>query len=209
MTMPSNRLDRFTANLALNGFLFPIIACGMLEAQLFKVNAGIRPHLIVTIVGGIICVIALRRCRVWWPGLVGDRPGTPLSLNTYSARQLFSCAMLAGAGVVLGLISKSGSSFLFALLIMGLMFAPWSRIELCRAHFFAASASMAAGAILSHVLIKGDSSYLIIFFDAWALLISGIAALLGTYRKPYAMPQEATRTPELDQRPGEDATAHN
>jgi hypothetical protein len=117
--------------------------------------------------------------------------------------------MLAGAGVVLGLISKSGSSFLFALLIMGLMFAPWSRIELCRAHFFAASASMAAGAVLSHVLIKGDSSYLIIFFDAWALLISGIAALLGTYRKPYAMPQEATRTPELDQRPGEDATAHN
>ncbi|MCS0587609.1 hypothetical protein ACFQ09_01600 [Massilia norwichensis] len=208
MTMYIRRIDRFTANQAFNAFVFMVIGWVMLEGQLFKVGAGIRPQLIAMGIGGIICTIALRRCRVWWPDSVGDRSSAPLLRNIFNKRNLFSCAMLAGIGVLLGLNAKSDSCFLFALLIMALTFAPWSRIEFCRKHVFISITSLLLGAVASYVSMKGSSNVLTTLFNAWVLWTSGIAAVLSTYRKPHEMPKEVTGTPELDQRAAKDAAAH-
>jgi len=182
--MNNRKIDRLTSNLSFNAFFFSILGWGLFEMLLFQQGAGIRPHFMVTLVGGIICAIALWRCRVWWPGFGSSGFRIGPSSHGSGIKDAFSFLVLAGIGALVGLSAKSGSCFIFMLCLAGLNLFPWSRISFCLRHFFISCAVLTLGA--GGILMSGGASlepfpYL---FDAWALWAIAASTVLVTYRKP-------------------------
>lgn len=203
--MINRKIDRLTSNLAFSAFFFSILGWFLFETLLFQRGAGLRPHLMVTLIGGIISTIALRRCRVWWPGFGNSGSGMRVSMNEYGIKDLFSSLVLAGIGALVGLSAKSGSCFLFVLCVAGLNPLPWSRISFCQRHFFISNVVLTLG--VGGVLMSGEDSLepFLYMFDAWALWAIAISTVLATYRKPGAAIVEA----HISLRPAEDVVMRN
>lgn len=190
--MIRRKIESATANLTFSVFFCSILGWLAFEILLFQRGAGIRLHLVVTLIGGIISNLALRRCRTWWPGFGRSNSGTRVSSRDYGASDVLPCLALAGIGGLWGLSITFGSYSLFSFCLAGLILFPWSRISFCLRHFFISNAMLAlgAGAILmsgGHLATEGNVVVLFPYvFNAWALWIIAVSLVVLTYRKPGA-----------------------
>jgi hypothetical protein len=211
--MIRRKIDSITANLTFSAFFCSILGWGLFEIMLFQRSGGIRSHLMVTLIGGIISTLALRRCRTWLPGLGSVNPCTQISSNGYGAKDVFPCLALAGIGGLWGLSIKSGSCSFFAFCLAGLIFFPWSKINFCLRHFFISSAALAVGAggaLLSRGALVPGGTLVDLFpyiFDAWTLWVMAVSLVLTTYRKPGATMGEGPK--KVHPQSSDDAMAPN
>lgn len=187
--MVCRKIDSATANLTFSVFFCSILGWGVFEILLFQHGGGIRLHLTVALIGGMISSLALRRCRAWWPGFGSSNPGAQVSSGGHSGSDVLPCLALAGIGGLWGLSIKSGSCTLFTFCMAGLIFFPWSRISFCLRHFFISSAVLALGAgaplVSGGVLAPGGNPVALFpyMLDAWALWVIAVLLVGLTYRK--------------------------
>jgi hypothetical protein len=70
MAYKRNLTERLTTNMAFSAFLFSLCGWGLIEAQLLMARAGLRSHLVMTLVAFSVAAVAFRRYRGWWPSCV-------------------------------------------------------------------------------------------------------------------------------------------
>jgi FtsH-binding integral membrane protein len=108
--------------------------------------------------------------------------------RTDSPRRAFS-ATRAGLAIVpsifggmIGFLVALGSTVLLALFAAACLFAPWSRIPLCRRHPGWASLSMCCGGALALAICHDRVDPMFLPVAAWVLGVSALAALVWTMR---------------------------
>lgn len=202
-TMTTRKAAATSANLAFTGFLFSILAFTLAEALNAKANAGLRQHVVTASIGVLVSAVALRRCRLTWPGLANPKAQVPGHAAAWNRTDAAAGLLLIVIGSALALLTRTGSLTLFGLGAVCISMTPWSRIPLCRHHFFASCATvLISGACgLVFAVRPTDSLYLVLV--TWALsVISCAAVLFAAFAKVTGegdtqLRREASATPEL------------
>jgi hypothetical protein len=183
MTVENSGVAPATANFAFSAFLFSVFGWALLETQLFNAAAGVGGHLFISAFGLAITAIALRRCRLWWPLFADAGEGAKRSSTRDHIGDVIGCVALVAAGCVLGLSAKTGSIALFAICAGAFSLVPWSRIGLCRRHFFISCAMLGTGAASILVVARDTRHPLIYLLWAWIFWVIALSELLVTWNR--------------------------
>lgn len=147
--MRSARTRTCATNGLFAAFIMAGLGSGLLHAWAVQARASGTIHLLAAIPGVAICAIVLYRYARHWPArvtpLYSKRRRGPLPLAAAAAA---GCALLFGAGLAMALAVAAGSAALLVLVALGLGVLPWTRIAVCRDHFFMSAAIVGAGAAL-------------------------------------------------------------
>jgi hypothetical protein len=107
-------------------------------------------HVLAAIPGMVLSGVTLHRYRQHWPvnatGCAGQQK------LAWDYRAIASYLILVATGFSIALFISGGSLFLLALATMGMVFVPWTKMAVCRGHFFFASALVCAAALLGLVM---------------------------------------------------------
>jgi hypothetical protein len=146
--MHSARTRTCATNGLFAAFIMAGLGSGLLHAWAVQARASGAVHLLIAIPGAAICAIVLYRYARHWPARVTPlyqkrRRGLPLG-----AAAAAGCALLFAAGLGMALAVAAGSAALFVPAALGLGILPWTRIAVCRDHFFLSAAIVGAGAAL-------------------------------------------------------------
>lgn len=171
------------ANFAFSAFLLSTAGWGLLEAQLSKGNGRIQGHLLACVFGLLLCAVAFRRCRLWWPTVAVPRAAADASGARFGRRDIVFCFALLAVGGVLSAVLRMGSIALLILCVGGIGVVPWAKISFCRRHFFLSWAILGVGTVAS-VLLSATGSHIPFpyLLSAWAMWIVATTLMLITYR---------------------------
>jgi hypothetical protein len=161
-------------NCAFSGFVFSIFGWALLHAWGFQVRAGAAMHVVTALFGLGLAAITFRRYRLYW-----ERPQSKEGFNISNAGW---CLLLLAIGNVLGQLVLAGWVLPLAIFSIGLNFVPWSKVPLCRRHFFA-SCTLIGVAIAGTLLVAGNASAGPMKFPiaSWVFWGSACVALLRKY----------------------------
>jgi hypothetical protein len=125
-----------------------------------------------------LCTMPLLRYR--GEGLLHASPKAVAGFA--SGKLVIACATLLACGVVLVNVMFSGSMFLLALVVAGLVWAPWHRIP-CQAELPTISAGIAAlGVGLAYATTRNLSVPIVQLMIGWLVSMGGCAALVRGMR---------------------------
>lgn len=175
MSIHGARSRTFATNILFPAISLAVIGWGLLHAWGINVNIGIRFHALAALPGLVLSGVALYRYRQHWPINATDCVGRQKLAWDYRAIALY--LMLVGTGFSIALLISGGSLFLLAMATMGTIFVPWTRIAVCRDHFFFASALVGAGALLGLVML-GRSVHPLYYPMVASLLLSVACTLV-------------------------------
>lgn len=199
--MTTNTSGLTSANLAFSGFLFSILSLVLVEALNFKANAGVRQHILAASVGLLISAVALRRCRIAWPGLVNKKE---LTCRDGARSPMVDAAgglLLTTMGAALALLTLTQSVTLFGIGALCISLTPWSRIPFCRNHFFSSCATVLISGACGLLIIRSPADPFILILAAWSMsMVACVAVLCAAFAKvPVARDprsQHEARVPE-------------
>lgn len=154
--MQSSRTRTWATNGLFGAFILALFGWGLLHAWAVQAGAARALHALIAIPGLAICAIVLYRYARHWPSRPASlyrerRHGVGLDGAAATGASLL---WIAGGGLALALSVDSPALLAPAALALGLL--PWTRLPVCRDHFFISSAAAGAGAVLGFVL-AGDS----------------------------------------------------
>jgi hypothetical protein len=137
--------DTCATNGLFAAFIMAGLGSGLSHAWAVQARASGATHLLIAIPGAAICAIVLYRYARHWPARV-----TPLYQKRRrgllpGAATAAGGALLFVAGLGMALVVAAGSAALLVLAALGLGILPWTRIAVCRDHFFVSAAIVGAG----------------------------------------------------------------
>jgi hypothetical protein len=109
----------------------------LIEAWLVSLQAIISLHLLASIPGIFLVYLSFRRLPKFRLRLF--QTGTATLGFRFTAADVCETLLLCGIGGLLGTLILTGWSFPVIVVAMGIHFAPWWRLRLCREHFLGAS----------------------------------------------------------------------
>jgi hypothetical protein len=137
-------------------FILAAFGAGLLHAWAVQARAEALIHVLIAIPGAALCAIVLYRYSRHWPArlapLYKKRRRGMRSLDAASA---LGSGMLLLTGIGLAFVIAAGSAVLLVLAALGLALLPWTRIAVCRNHFFVSAALVGTGAVLWLTLSAG------------------------------------------------------
>jgi hypothetical protein len=178
--MRSARTRTCATNGLFAAFIMAGLGSGLLHAWAVQARAGGMIHLLIAIPGVAICASVLYRYARHWPArvtpLYKKRRRGPLPLDAAAAA---GCALLFVAGLGMALVVAAGSAALLVLAALGLGVLPWTRIAVCRDHFFLSAAIVGAGAALglAHAAQPISQPY----YATGALFCLGLSGLMTVF----------------------------
>lgn len=172
MIKSSPRSRNLATNSLFGAFFLTLFGWGLLHAWGVHIHARVLTHILLAIPGLALAGVTLYRYRRHWPIDHGSR-------FHLDFRAISCCLLLAAAGLGLALFVIDGSIFLLALGALGMVLVPWTRISVCRTHFFISSAMMTAGAVSGLVLLSGSVHPLYYPLAAWVLLVIACTAVFS------------------------------
>ena len=147
----------FATNSLFSAFILSIFGWGLLHAWAVQVNARPLLHLLIALPCSAVSGIVLYRYARHWPARQDStgRRSTEGGLAPACRSTAWYCLLLLiGAGMAFLVLAGSALFLLLAALALGVL--PWSRIPVCRDHFFIAAATAAGGAALG-LAVSGTS----------------------------------------------------
>lgn len=153
--MHKGKTRTVATNALFGAFILAAQGTGLFLAWAMQARAGVLIHLLVAVPGLAICALVLVRRARHWParlaplhranrhGRLPIEPGTALG-----------CGMPFLAGIAMACVFASGSASLLVLAALGLGILPWTRILVCRNHFFLAAALLGLGSVLALNLLE-------------------------------------------------------
>lgn len=146
--MQSAKTRTFATNCLFGGFFLSVSGWGMAQGWAIGVGAGMLIHALIAVPAISLCGMLLVRYFRHWPAgqtLFKDGGRERRSAGWY--------AVLAIAGFGVAMLIGSGSLFLLACAAFGLVIVPWTRIPVCREHFFVSAAMAGLGTITGLALL--------------------------------------------------------
>lgn len=181
MSIHSARSRTFSTNSLFAAFSLGGIGWGLLHVWGVSVKTGIFFHALAAIQGLVLSGAVLYRYRQHWPVNETDSAGShrqDLKLP-WDYRAVAIYLLLIGVGFGIAPFISAGSAFFLVLAIIGMVLVPWSKIAVCRDHFFISSALVEAGALSGLVVLGGPVHPLYYPMAAWVLL-AGACVMIFT-----------------------------
>jgi hypothetical protein len=173
------RLRAPIGNGAFIAFIFSIFGWALIQAWFVRVAAPIVLQALAALLGISLAAIGHRRYRMQWLALP---PAQPQS-NRHRLLLDGACLLLLlVTGYILGQLVLSVWMSPLLIFAIGLTFAPWSRVPLCRRSFLVSGILFGAGAaypLLFPAISSADPLRLLV--AAWALWAAAVFALLHKY----------------------------
>jgi hypothetical protein len=172
---PTTRLETSICNGAFSGFSLSVFGWALFQTWGVQVHAGAVLHGFIALPGLTLVAIAFRRYRLYWPPssnqTTSEQPRSRLAFNLTDAGW---CLILLAIGHVLGRLVLAGWILPLTIFAGGLTFVPWSKVRLCRSHFFASCTIMGIGTAYQ-VLVAGGGSAHPLHLPIAACFLSAIA----------------------------------
>lgn len=181
MTMRSPKSRNFSTNSLFAAFSLGLIGWGLLHAWGISVRVGVSFHALAVVPGLVLSGIALYRYRQHWPADPTPWAGKQkhgLQLP-WHPRAIASYLLLLAIGFAIALLIKTGSMFLLVPAMIGMIAAPWTKIAVCRGHFFASSALLQAGVLLGFVFLDSSVHPLYYALAAWLFLSAACTVIVS------------------------------
>lgn len=139
------------------------------------ISAGAFIHVLIALPSMTICGLLFYRYSLHWParpaGSIGDKEDRRLSLNRSAIAWSF---LLLAMGVAVAWIVDYGSLFVLAIVVAGMIFIPWTKISLCRDHFFVSVALILIGGAVGLALSETPVHSIYRPLCAWIFLASSL-----------------------------------
>lgn len=147
--MHSARTRTWATNGLFGAFILAAFGAGLFHTWAAQAGLGVRLHVLVAIPDAAVCAILLYRYSRHWPARLAPLYRTskrgPLLLH---AASVLVYGMLLLVGIGMALLVAAGSALYLLLAALGLGVLPWTRVAVCRNHFFLSAAAVGAGAVL-------------------------------------------------------------
>jgi hypothetical protein len=147
--MHSARTRTCATNGLFGAFVLALFGAGLIQAMALQARAAALVHVVIAIPCATLLGVLLYRYTRHWPARV-----TPL----YRKKRRGPLPLAAGAalgygalflvGIALAAAVAAGSAVLLMLASLVVCILPWSRIPVCRNHFFVSAAFAGMGAVL-------------------------------------------------------------
>jgi len=157
MSIPGTKSQTFSTNSLFAAFCLAVIGWGLLHAWGFSLKLGMVFHALVAMPGFVLSGAVIYRYRQHWPAgrastAWPDRHDAKLPRD-YRAVALY--LSLIGVGFGMALFINGGSLFILSLAAMGMALVPWTKISVCRDHFYLSSALVEASAFSGLFVLGG------------------------------------------------------
>jgi hypothetical protein len=173
-------LEKPFCNSVYSGFIFSIFGWVLFHIGLARFGAPINAHVLAVVLGSSFVGLAFLRYRRAWQSLSLQESkferGQHYVLSTAS-----SCLLLFAIGFAFAQLVPIVGATVLGVLAIGLSFFPWSRIPLCRRHFFASSAIICSGAAVPLLVNAGSADLFCFPIAAWVVWTAALIALLRSY----------------------------
>lgn len=178
MSIHDAKSRAFSTNGLFSAFLLGGIGWGLLHAWGINLKIGILFQALAAMPGLALSGIVIYRYRKHWPVEASECTGQ--GELSWDLRAIAFYLVLIAVGLSIALLISGGSLFLLALAAMGTIFVPWTRIALCRNHFFFSASLVGIGALLGLVLLDSPAHPLYYLMVAWLLLsLAGTLVMLA------------------------------
>jgi hypothetical protein len=169
-------------NSAFSSFFFSIFAWVLLHAWGVQLGAGLAPHAFAAFLGIGPAAVSLRRYRLYWATIsIPPRPAERPAKVGFNISNAGWGLLLLAIGSIVGRLILAGWVLPLAIVSIGLTFVPWSKIPLCRRHFFTSCALIGGGVACTLVVAGNHAAHLLAFpIACWVFWGS---ALIGLLRK--------------------------
>lgn len=177
MSIHDAKSRAFSTNSLFSAFSLGIIGWGLLHTWGVSFKVGILFHALAAMPGVALSGIVIYRYRKHWPVEASARTGK--NRPSWDLRAVAFYLVLIAVGAGIALLISGGSFFLLVLAAMGMIFVPWTRIPLCRNHFFFSSVLVGAGASLGGAMLGRPAHPFYYLMVAWLLLsLAGTLVML-------------------------------
>jgi hypothetical protein len=170
-TLATNSL--FTA------FLLSVSGWALFHAWAGGIGAGAFVHVLIAIPSMTVCGLVFYRYSLHWPargtGSEGEKEGRGRSLSRIS---IAWCFLLLATGIALAWIVDYGSLFLLAMVVAGMIFIPWTKISLCRDHFFVSVGLILIGGAVGLAFSEKSFHFMSRPLCAWMFLTGSILTVI-------------------------------
>lgn len=154
--MHEARTRTCATNALFGAFILAAFGAGLLHAWAAQVRAGALTHvLIATPCAGLCAIVLYRYWRHWPARLVPLYRKNRRGMRSLDAASAFGSGMLLLTGIGMAFVIAAGSVLLLVLAGFSLGLVPWTRIAVCRDHFFVSAALVGTGAVLWLTLSAG------------------------------------------------------
>lgn len=161
------------------GLAFSLSGWLLAGAGLLSVHAGLRAHLISTLMALYLVFCSTKRLKLAQQFL-HERPGSPATQRSSSAAVQVAWALLPlMTGVLVGVLILGGSTVLLGLATCVFTFVPWSRVPICRDRIVVASVLMCIGMGLPMLVARHPISPIFLFICAWLLWLCATFAIFN------------------------------
>jgi hypothetical protein len=152
--MHKTRTRTCATNGLFGAFILAAFGAGLLHAWAVQAKAGLLIHLLVGLPGTAICTIVLYRYWRHWPARLAPLyKQSRRGLLPLDPGAVLGCGALLLVGAGLAWVAAAGSALLLVLGALGLAILPWTRVPVCRNHFFISAAMVGLGAVLWLVVL--------------------------------------------------------
>jgi hypothetical protein len=161
------------------GLVFALSGWALIEATLLSQHAGLRGHLVPTVMALYLVSSSIRRLKLSQQLTLGQAGSPAPQGGSPAAAQAGWALFLLVAGAFTGSLVLGGSPILLGLAASALTCAPWSRIPFCRERTVAASAVMCAGMGLSLLAPLRPIDPIFLLIAGWMFWLCATFAIVG------------------------------
>jgi hypothetical protein len=188
-----------------SSFVLSIFGWAILQSYGLRHGASISAHILVAAVGLTLSYVSIRRYQAHWPADAEHNNRDPLAIKQAvpTLRTVGSYALLLTVGSALAFFAVAGSLFLLAIFAGGMYFLPWSKLAVCRNHFFVSSGMTAACAALEVVVVSRSTNLfasLLITWVCWTIASSSLMFVLARLGDP-SEPKFSVGSPTANRQP--------
>jgi hypothetical protein len=174
---------RIGVNLGFSAFLLALFGWINLETLMAMNDGGVHGQLFAGGVALYLSITAYRRYQTW---RVSMPPPTSefAQKKTSKASPIVSGIMLIATGFATACSMRTGLAITAAMGASVLLFIPWSRIRLCREHFFISQALSVAGGLPVLIFAAKNQHPIIQLVNSWTFWAVSASLLLATLWRP-------------------------
>lgn len=165
--------------------VFSLTGCALLETWLFTMHASLPGHALALMAGLSLVFLSLRHSPVH-TDFRSRRHRPFLGIDAGYAFLLFAI------GSLIGLFILSNATLALAVLVL-LSFIPWSRLPLCRHHFFTAATLTWAGIMLVLFIGRHEIRPMFLPLASWVSWTCACFALLLRTERLWQIERNAKR----------------
>ncbi|OON60724.1 hypothetical protein B0920_17335 [Massilia sp. KIM] len=179
MASPDAKSRSFSVNSLFPTFVLAIFGWGMVHVWGLRAGAGVTFHAFFAIPCCVLAGLVIYRYKHHWP-VPSSRQGETLAGKSRTRlRDVTSILVPVGIGLALALVVSMDSLFGLALLSIGLNCVPWTKLPICRDHFFGAVFLVEASAVLGMASPSGPALSLFHLAAASLVLVVATAAMMA------------------------------